>query len=110
MTISTHIRVERGYYRRYYAANADELRPPQRVRRLCRYRLGCALQLLEELREHWRKEREDQEAQPQPDPRHLLTTLTPPSLATWEEWTTCVTDGANRRSIVRSTLRIRSTG
>jgi hypothetical protein len=105
MTISTHTRVERGYYRRYYAANADELRPPQRVRRLCRYRLGCALQLLEELREFWReeKEREEREAR-------MPIRLTPPSLVISQGWTNCANDGVSSVSTGRSVLRIRSTG
>lgn len=98
MTITTHTRVQRGYYRRYYERTVEIRREKARESRKCRYRLGCALQLLEELRVHWEHER--------------LSTirLTPPSLTIFEEWTTCASDGRNNASIGKSVLRIRSTG
>lgn len=102
MTITSHTRVQRGYYRAYYAEHADELRRKACERRKWRYRLGCALQLLEELREHWRSERESE--------ARSMIRLTPPSLVTFKEWTTCATDGVNKPSTGRSTLRIRSIG
>ena len=106
MTISTHTRVERGYYRRYYAANADEIRPKARVRRKWDYLHGCALQLLEELREHWREEREQEQRQLSPRKIRLMR----PSLVTSQEWMHSANDGAGKLSIGRSVLRIRSTG
>jgi|SRR3954464_7482575 hypothetical protein len=108
MTISTHTRVERGYYRRYYAANADEIRPKARVRRKWDYLHGCALQLLEELREHWRQELEQEQRALLPPRKKIRSTRL--SLATYREWMDCATDGVDKPSTGRSVLRIRSTG
>jgi len=100
MTISTHVRVQRGYYRRYYAEHADVIRAKNRVHRLCHYRNGFALQLLAELREHWKNESQQlMENQPTPDC---------PTIS--KVWTTFACDGPSKPSTGRPLLRIRSTG
>lgn len=56
MTIPTHVRVERGYFRRRYDERKEQLRPQASERFRCRYRHGWAKWLEAELIAYWHAE------------------------------------------------------
>ena len=102
MTISTHTRVQRGYYRRYYAATAEVRRQKAREYYQCRCRRGWALWLIAELRKVWAEDNHQMmpmEEQP-----------TPLSQATWEVLMSYVRDGHVKPLTGPRRMRIRSTG
>lgn len=98
MTISTHVRVSRGYFRSYYDRTVDIRREKAREARICRYRRGWALWLIAELREFWSAEAR-QKSQPTQDC---------PTIS--NQWMSYVSDGRSKPSIGRAVLRIRSIG
>lgn len=101
MTISTHTRVERGYFRAFYERTKEVRRQQAREYIKCRYRRGCALQLLAELREFWANEQRWQK---------ILQQQTADSPVISEAWTTSARAGRVRLSIGSRATRIPSTG
>jgi hypothetical protein len=57
MTITTHTRVQRGFYRCYYQRTAEIRREKAREGSKCRYRRGWANWLIAELIAYWSAER-----------------------------------------------------
>lgn len=90
MTIPTHVRVERGYFRRRYAARRDVLRSEASERMRWRYRLGCAEWLIEELVAYWYAEANGH------DQMTLDAILF--SRLTSDQWTSYVSAGRSRLS------------
>lgn len=102
MTSCTHTRVQRGYFRDYYAENRDELRPYHRENKRCRYRRGWAKWLLHELTAYWYAEARGV------SPQSLSSMLD--SQPTCDQWMSFACVGRGKRSIGRSAEQIRSTG
>lgn len=90
MTITTHIRVQRGYFRRRYAERRDVLRPKESERQRWRYRLGWAEWLITELIAYWYAEATGESRQ------KLESMLF--SQPTSDQWMSYVTAGRNRLS------------
>src|SRR5688572_26066500 len=102
MTITTHTRVQRGYYRRYYAENRDDIRPRERENKRCRYRRGWANWLMAELRAYW-------SAETMGVSQKTLDAILY-SLPTSSQWMTFACVGRSKHSTGKSETQIRSTG
>lgn len=102
MTIDTHIRAQRGYFRRYRQENLDEIRLRDAGEKRCRYRRGWANWLVAELIAYWYAE---QHGLSQQTLDQILY-----SLPTSNQWMSFASDGLNRRSTGSHAKRTRSTG
>jgi hypothetical protein len=102
MTITTHARVQRGYYRAYYERTAETRRQKAREGKKCRCRRGWAKWLIAELIAYWYAEATGHD-QPTLD---AILFYQPTS----DQWMSYASDGLNRRSIGSRERQIRSTG
>ncbi len=91
MTVTTHTRVERGYFRRYYKQTGAIRRSEARENFRCRYRRGWARWLIVELCAYWSAEATGA------SPQILESILF--SLPTSDQWMRYACDGPNKRSI-----------
>lgn len=102
MTIPTHVRVQRGFYRRYYERTAEVRRQKKREDERWRYRLGWAEWLIEELETYWYAESSGH------DQKTLDAILC--SRPTSDQWTVYVSAGRNRLLTGSPEKPIQSTG
>lgn len=102
MTIPTHVRVERGYFRRRYAERKDVLRSEASERFRWRYRLGWAEWLISDLTAYWHAEKTGH------DQKTLDAILF--SQPTSDQWMSYVSAGRSRLSTGSPERQIQSTG
>jgi hypothetical protein len=96
MTISTHTRVLRGYYRTYYARTQPTRAAQARESYKCRCRHGWAQWLIAELRKDWKVIPEEQP--------------TPDCPVTSDLWMRYASVGRSRLSTGKAARRVLSTG
>jgi hypothetical protein len=100
MSIPTHVRVERGYFKRYYERTKEVRRSEASERMRWHYRLGWAEYLIEELVAYWYAESTGQDQRTLDAILHFQPTS--------DQWTRYVSAGRSRLSIGSHEKQIRS--